>query len=150
GAWVEVSPVLEQLLRAALYSFEKSGGLVNAAVLPALMAAGYDRTFDEIARVGVAGPPVSASNTTEKWQRNVATFQEALKGPPGAPAPIARLPDLLEVAPGRGRLAPGASVDLGGIAKGWIADRAVERLGLNSLVSCGGDLHARGGGETGE
>src|SRR5712691_2894929 len=47
GAWVEVSPLLESLLRECLRAHNLSGGLVNAAVLPALLAAGYTRTFSE-------------------------------------------------------------------------------------------------------
>ncbi|MBM4420672.1 MAG: FAD:protein FMN transferase, partial [Chloroflexi bacterium] len=41
GRWLEVSGELESLLRVALDAHERSGGLVNAAVLPALEAAGY-------------------------------------------------------------------------------------------------------------
>jgi thiamine biosynthesis lipoprotein len=41
-------------------------------------------------------------------------------------------------------------VDLGGIAKGWLADRVADRLGDSALVNLCGDLFARGGGETGE
>ena len=44
----------------------------------------------------------------------------------------------------------GSSVDLGGIAKGWLADRLAKDLGDNVLVNLCGDLFARGGGETGE
>jgi thiamine biosynthesis lipoprotein len=56
---------------------------------------------------------------------------------------------MLEVAVGRARLAPGAAIDLGGIAKGWLADRAVERIGPNSLANFAGDLRARGDGPDG-
>ena len=38
---------------------------------------------------------------------------------------------------------PGTVLDLGGIAKGWTADRAVE-LGLATLVSAGGDIRNAG------
>jgi thiamine biosynthesis lipoprotein len=44
----------------------------------------------------------------------------------------------------------GGAIDLGGIAKGWLADRLAERLGANVLVNFCGDLYARGGGESGE
>ncbi|MCB2224890.1 MAG: FAD:protein FMN transferase [Actinobacteria bacterium] len=37
--------------------------------------------------------------------------------------------------------APGTALDLGGIAKGWACDRAVE-MGLASMVSAGGDLRS--------
>src|SRR6185295_11702964 len=45
GAWFAVSTELEALLRESLRAFEISDGLVNVAVLPALMAAGYTRDF---------------------------------------------------------------------------------------------------------
>jgi thiamine biosynthesis lipoprotein len=66
------------------------------------------------------------------------TFAE-VEGPAEAPAPS---PDVVwEI---EGRLvtrAPGTRLDLGGIAKGWTADRAVER-GMASVVSAGGDLRS--------
>src|SRR5256886_3385786 len=45
GRYLPVSPEMFAMLEAALWAFEESDGLVNAAVLPALMAAGYDRPF---------------------------------------------------------------------------------------------------------
>lgn len=122
GLWVSVSPELEELLHVGLDAFEQSGGLVHIGVLPALRAAGYTRTFSE-------GP-------TEP-------------SPDGA-TPPPPLPELLQVQPGRAKLARGAAIDLGGIAKGWLADRCAERLGGNALVNFGGDLCARGPGTTGE
>jgi len=120
GAWAEVSPVLEALLRESLRAHEISRGLVNAAVLPALLAAGYTRTFAQ-------GPtPVT------------------LAVPPPA------LPEVLALRVGAARLRHGAALDLGGIAKGWLADRLAESLGANALVNLCGDLRARGVGETGE
>jgi thiamine biosynthesis lipoprotein len=120
GAWADVSPLLESLLRECLRAHEISGGLVNAAVLPALLAAGYTRTFSE-------GP----------------TAVTATVVPPA-------LPEVLEVREGAARLRHGASIDLGGIAKGWLADRLASDLGPNTLVNLCGDLCARGGGETGD
>jgi thiamine biosynthesis lipoprotein len=60
------------------------------------------------------------------------------------------LPEVLEVRTGSARLRQSASIDLGGIAKGWLADRLGAELGANSLVNLCGDLFARGGGETGD
>lgn len=120
GRWVSVSDEVEAVLRAALAAFEESGGLVNAAVLPAMLALGYSRTL-------AAGPaPVLPQ-----------------------PGPLPALPDVLEVGSGRARVASGAGVDVGGIAKGWLADRACDRLGENSLANLGGDLSARGAGPDG-
>lgn len=122
GRWVDVSEELEALLRESLRAHELSGGLVHAGVLHRMRAIGYARTFAE-------GPT-------------------ALVAPP--PEPLAPLPTLLEVAAGRARLAAAAGIDLGGIAKGWMADRLAARLGENVVVNLGGDLLARGGGPEGE
>jgi len=120
GRWSSVTAELEQLLRESIRAFEISDGLVNVAVLPALLAAGYTRDF-------AAGPTASTA----------------------APR-IRPLPEVLQLRPGDARLADGAALDLGGIAKGWLADRLARDLGENVLVNLCGDLYARGGGTTGE
>jgi len=56
----------------------------------------------------------------------------------------------LEVTPGRARLRPEAGLDLGGLAKGWMADRLARRLGDNALANLGGDLAAQGAGPAGD
>ena len=114
GRWLAVSAELEVLLRESMRAFELSDGLVNVAVLPALLAAGYTRDF-------AAGPTARSA---------------APRIPP--------LTEVLQLRPGEARLVRGGAIDLGGIAKGWLADRVAERLGENVLVN------ARGGGETGE
>jgi FAD:protein FMN transferase len=120
GAWVAVSAEIEALLRESLRAFALSDGLVNVAVLPALLAAGYTRDF-------ASGPT------------------------PSTAAPRIRpLPEVLDMRPGEARLSPGAAIDLGGIAKGWLADRLAKDLGENVLVNLCGDLYASGGGTTGE
>ena len=117
GAWTAVSPELEALLRLALDAYDQSGGLVHAGVLPALLAAGYTRDL-------AAGP-------------TPRTAERVLVGP---------LPEVLAVRPGEARVATGNAIDLGGLAKGWLADRAVERIGSNALANLAGDLRATGGG----
>lgn len=121
GGWVEVSAELEEVLRESLRAFELSRGLVNIAVLPSMLAIGYTR-------------PLSQGPTP-------ARLADALPLPP--------LPDVLTVLAGRARLARGCGIDLGGIAKGWMADRALERIGSNALANLGGDLCARGAGPDG-
>lgn len=120
GSWADVSPLLESLLRECLRAHDLSDALVNAAVLPALLAAGYTRTFSE-------GPTKVTASVV----------------PPA-------LPNVLDVRSGQARLRQGALIDLGGIAKGWLADRLAADLGPNALVNLCGDLFARGGGETGD
>ena len=94
---------------------------MHVGVLPALLAAGYTRDF-------AAGPTA----------------------PTGAVIVAPPLPEMLDVASGRARLAAGTAIDLGGIAKGWLADRAVERIGSNALANFAGDLRARGAGPDGD
>lgn len=118
--WFAISPELEALLRESLRAFEVSDGLVNVAVLPAVLAAGYTRDFD-------AGPTAATT-----------------------PPQIRALPEVLHLRPGEARLVAGGTIDLGGIAKGWMADRLAGELGANVLVNLCGDLYARGDGETGE
>jgi len=122
GRWVAVSAETEELLRVSLRAFESSGGLVNVAVLPAMLAIGYTRTLS-----------------------NGAT-QATL----GRARPLPPLPSVLSVRRGAARLEPGSGIDLGGVAKGWMADRLRERLGLNALANLGGDLSAGGPGPTGD
>jgi thiamine biosynthesis lipoprotein len=120
GSWIQIGVELEALLRASLDAFATSRGLVHIGVLPALLAAGYTRDF--------------------------AAGQTAPTGAVVIPPP---LPDMLEVSSGRARLRGGTAIDLGGIAKGWLADRAVERIGPNALANFAGDLRARGAGPDG-
>jgi thiamine biosynthesis lipoprotein len=121
GRWIDVSPELEALLRESLAAFAASDGLVHIGVLPALLAAGYTRDF-------------AAGQTPATGEIVIA--------PP--------LPEMLEVASGRARLRHATAIDLGGIAKGWLADRAVERIGPNALANFAGDLRARGDGPDGD
>ncbi|TMG47257.1 MAG: FAD:protein FMN transferase [Chloroflexi bacterium] len=122
GEWIEVSEEMEAVLRAALEAYAMSSGLVNAAVLPSVLAVGYTRPL-------VEGP-------------TVATLDRV--------GPTPALPEVLEVG-GRGaRVRTGSSLDLGGIAKGWMADRLVELLGPNALANLGGDLRAAGTGPRGD
>lgn len=122
GRWVDVSPEMEEVLHASLRAFELSQGLVNVAVLPSMLAIGYTRPLSEL--------------PTEAWL--------------GGTLPLPPLPDVLTVRRRRARLAPGCGIDLGGVAKGWMADRLCERLGANTLANLGGDLSAGGGGPDGD
>ena len=124
GEWCEVSDELELILRASLDAFELSGGLVNVAVLPAMLAIGYARPLAERAPVAIA----TATST----------------------GPLPELPSVLEVGRRHARVARGSGIDLGGIAKGWMADRLTEIIGPNCVVNLGGDLMALGRGPWGE
>jgi thiamine biosynthesis lipoprotein len=130
GHRVAVSPLLAELLHTALDAYALSDGLVNAAVLPALVAAGYDRSIEQVRR----RRPSAVATTA-----NAAVAVAA----PRQPAPP--LPAVLHVGAGWASLDPGCAVDLGGVGKGWLADRLCERLD-NAVVNLGGDLAACGEG----
>jgi thiamine biosynthesis lipoprotein len=124
GGFVPVSALLYSMLEAALWAYQESNGLVNAAVLPALLGCGYDRPFAQ----GLVEP----------------AFIDAKQLP--------TLPDVLVLNP-RTRsaaLAPGSALDLGGIAKGALADRLIAELGDDGLCNLGGDLRVRGAGPEGD
>jgi thiamine biosynthesis lipoprotein len=135
GRRVAASPLLTELLQTALDAWLLTDGLVNAAVLPALMAAGYDRSIEQVRRRAA--------------EARVLPGADAPGGgsPPGQPAPS--LPDVLQVGNDWARLAPGCAIDLGGIGKGWLADRLCERL-ENAAINLGGDVAAAGDGPEGD
>ena len=117
GRWVPVSSPFERVVRLALDHASATGGLFDPTVLHALMAAGYDRDFDEVlagAR-GALHPPEPCGRWTE-----------------------------VQVRQGAVRLPPEVGLDLGGIAKGWTVDLAAAGAldaGLAwALVAAGGDL----------
>jgi thiamine biosynthesis lipoprotein len=122
GEWIEIDDDLESILRAALRAYEMSGGLVNVAVLASMHAIGYTRPLAE-------GPAV-------------ATLDDARPLPP--------LSDVLQVRDGQAMVARGSGIDLGGVAKGWMADRLSEQLRPNAVANIGGDLRAVGVGPRGE
>ena len=124
GRYLPVSPEMFAMLEAALWAFAESDGLVNAAVLPALAAAGYDRPF----RQGLAEPPVL-------YPMQLPPLPQVL---------------LLDQATRSAALAPGAALDLGGIAKGALADLLIDELGENAVCNLGGDLRVRGAGPEGD
>jgi len=108
---------LSEVVGIALEARECTGGLFDPTVHDAVVAAGYDRTFDELPDEPAAGC-----------------------GPP-------RCGGEVDVDGRRIRLAPGVRLDLGGIVKGYAADRACAVLADAgpSLVNAGGDIAIRGG-----
>jgi FAD:protein FMN transferase len=122
GDWVEVDRRLLEALSAALRARELTGGRFDPTILPALVAAGYDRTFDELEE--------RPARTAAGWRAAAAVEIDAESG--------------------RVRVEPGAAVDLGGIGKGFSAARALQAMqsvwpGLpGGLVDLGGDIALAG------
>ncbi len=116
-----VGPVLAAVLEDSLLAAKRTGGLVTPLVHDALLAAGYDRPFDEMAdgirNSGAHNFPVPDWHAI-RWNRKDSRI---------------RFPD-------------GARLDFGGIAKGWAADRTSAALNQYgpALVDAGGDISASG------
>jgi thiamine biosynthesis lipoprotein len=127
GEMVAVSPVLWQVIQASLQAAKMSQGLVTPTVLPALEAAGYDRPFAEMKQDSTED--VAAPDEVPNW-RSIR----------------------LEPKGRRLGLPRRAKLDLGGIGKGWAADRAVARLKHlgPSMVEAGGDIALSGPRSRGE
>jgi thiamine biosynthesis lipoprotein len=119
GCWFQVSPEMFQVLQAALFLVEQTNGLFNPAILPALQQAGYDRSLEEIKD---ASHRTGAVRVIELQDFRTVELDHARLA--------VRLPD-------------GMQIDLGGIAKGWIAEQAARRLAEYAqacAVSAGGDM----------
>jgi FAD:protein FMN transferase len=116
-----VSPQLAELIDAALRAAEQTDGAVDPTVGSALIALGYDRDFDEVARDGAAVRGVPAPG----WR---SVGWDALRR---------------EVT-----LGPGVVLDLGATAKAWAADSAAADIynetGSPVLVNLGGDIAIAG------
>jgi len=128
GAPFRASALLFEVTSAAIAAARETGGLFDPTVLGALVAAGYDQSFETLPR-DRPGDSVSPWNRQPHWQ-DVRLD------------PIAR-----EIT-----LPRGIGLDLGGIGKGWTVDRAVERLsGFSRFgIDAGGDIYCRGRQKNGE
>jgi FAD:protein FMN transferase len=122
GSWVEVDERLFRAVTAAVDAREATGGRFDPTVLPALVAAGYDRTFTEL-------QPRDAGSLVG-WS---------------AGGTIDLDPDGRRV-----RLAFGTQIDLGGIGKGLSATVALDRMRTTwpqlpgAIVDLGGDIAVDG------
>jgi len=127
GQPFDASPQLYNLVEQALFWRDRTGGIFDPAILPALVAHGYDRSFTLMAAERAPVAPAVAH-----------------------PAHRSTTPiDSTAIILGPGRqiyLPPSMALDLGGIAKGWTAQQAVYRLGMwgPGMVDAGGDIACTG------
>lgn len=125
GAWVDVAPETAELLRAAIEAWRATDGAFDPLLGSQMARLGYDRSFEQIDQGGAGAtcPPL----TPARRQAGDLEVDRAL---------------------GRARITPGRALDLGGLAKGWTADRIVAGLlGRGAAGACanlGGDVAVRG------
>lgn len=123
GRWVETSWEFVSVLTASLDAASATGGLVDPLLGRHIVAAGYDQWAQQ--QSFVDGPP-----TTSDW-REIAIR-------PGRTAAAVRIP-------------PGSALDLGAVAKGWLADRLATVVhastGHDVIANMGGDLRVISPGE---
>lgn len=125
GTWVEVATETADLVRAAVDAWHATDGAFDPLLGSQVAALGYDRSFDQVdaAGAGATCPP---------------------------PTPARRYADDLRVDGTRAcvRIVPGRALDLGGIAKGWTADRIVAGLlrrgAAGACANLGGDVAVGG------
>jgi len=122
GRPMEVSPTLWEVFHAARQAERLTGGLVTPTVLPALEQAGYVRSFElaPMNATGILGAPAAGLDlsTSIGWDAATRTLV----------------------------LSASVRLDLGGIAKGWAAQRAMQRLADigPALVDASGDIAVSG------
>lgn len=119
GSWFNASADMFEVLKAAHRLVDETQRLFNPAILPALKQAGYDRSMDEI-----KNSPARMGSVQVLEMQDFRTIQLD--------------PEKLAV-----YIPEGMQVDLGGIAKGWIAERAAQLLSQYAhacAVSAGGDM----------
>jgi len=128
---VPASADLRAAVRAALRGAELTGGLADPTLLAPLERAGYGSSL-----LGVPRTPLRDALASAPARR------AARPHPAGAWRAV-------EVDDAAGTIArpPAVRLDLGGSAKGFVADRAAALLGAPCAVDCGGDMRVRGAHE---
>lgn len=110
-AEVPLSPLMARVMRAADTARTLSHGLVDAGLGAAVHAWGYDRSFEAVNDRSDRVAPIVATRPDWSVQGAVLTRRT------------------------------GTTIDLGGVAKGWTCDLAVEQ-GHACIVSAGGDVRS--------
>ena len=144
---IEASDDLLELTRLALDAREQTGGRFDPTLHDALVAAGYDRTFSELS--ADAHRPAPARGVAMPARRFPAPARPVALPARRFPAPARPVPmpaREVRISGRRIELGPRASLDFGGLAKGYAADRCVTRLAPlgAALVNAGGDLAVSG------
>ncbi len=137
GEWFEASELLFAATAESLAAAQATGGLFDPTLLPLLEELGYDRDFAEIPNRETPTSEIPVPAITAEARQGAGNWRHIE----------------LDHARGRIRLPRDTRLDLGGIAKGWAADIALNRFfrdGANVIINVGGDLRLRGELQEGE
>ncbi len=117
GSSMQVSSTLFEVLSLSVRAWQESSGLVTPEILDNLEAWGYDRSFERLQ----GGRSLQMVTTPVQSQLDAIVID-----------PIQRVV----------KLPAGVRLDLNGVAKGWAAQQAMQRLGAHgaALVNAGGDV----------
>ena len=122
GHPVTVSQIIWDVLQVSVEAENFTGGLVNPLILHALINAGYDQSFDHLRE-----DPI---HFFTEYEEVIPSLRDAFTD---RASHTICIPE-------------GAQLDFGGVAKGWAAHQAMERLKIDgpSLVNAGGDIAISG------
>jgi thiamine biosynthesis lipoprotein len=126
GSWQTVSQLLFDAVEQSLLAARATNGLFDPTLLPLLEALGYDRDFDSIVATETEDDEATGEMPHAGMWHECELDRSRL----------------------RIRLPRGAKLDLGGIAKGWAADLALDRFFSSFpdvIINVGGDMRVRGG-----
>jgi thiamine biosynthesis lipoprotein len=126
GRWVQAPELLLEAVAEAVAWSRRLPGLFDPTVLDAVVAAGYDRSFEQLPAERPGRPSAARVRGTDGIE--------------------------CDVAGGRMRLPAGTRLDLGGIGKGLAVDTALAMLGsrwVGAMINAGGDIAVRGASAAG-
>ena len=128
GQWVQVSPLAYRLLEDAQQAYQHTTGIFNPFLGSKLEQLGYNRSFELLPQ----------DFPSDRNEQNGCSISSDITG-------TERKPYLeFDEKTSSVRMDSGAELDLGGIAKGWIAQYAAEQCILrgaeHGLIDAGGDI----------
>ena len=116
--WQSISPVLWDVLLAAVWAYHHTNGLIDPTIRPALEAHGYNKTYSAL-----TAEKTPTSYHQSDWER-------------------------VHIDPSQARvwIPAGVSLDLAGVAKSWAAQMAIQQLWEYpaAAIDAAGDICFRG------
>ena len=142
----QVELELYSALEFAFWAAHWTNGVFDPTILPALVQAGYDRSFELLPDPATYqwdrdGETCTAPQAAGNWPEAHAAAQTAVPSLPSNYRAVSLDRNRREVI-----RPPHVQIDLGGMGKGWAVDRGAEIMHASGplLINAGGDLYAHG------